>query len=101
MARVSYKVYEWSPKNGKGKCLSDIYYAAEENKDTLFNIHITHKKWGRKWYNLVQAKRYDDAINALVAEKRADGFCFVVAVRCIEDLMYLEAEMQKIDVEVK
>ena len=101
MARVSYKVYDWAPKNGKGKCLSDIYYAAEENKDTLFNIHITHKKWGRKWYDLVQAKKYDAAIKVLIDEKRADGFCFVVAIRCIEDLMCLENEMAMIDVEVK
>ena len=101
MARVSYKVYEWTPKKGKGKCLSDIYYAAEENKDTLFNIHITHKMWGRKWYNLVQAKMYDEAIKALVDNKKIDGLSFVVAVRCIEDLAFLESEIEKLDVEVE
>lgn len=97
MARVSYKVYDWTPKNGKGKCLMDIYYATEENKDTLCDIWQTHKKWGRKWYDLVTTRRYEDAIKALVNNKRADGFCFIVAVRCIEDLMHLEAQMEELD----
>lgn len=97
MARVSKKVYEWQPKKGKGKCAMDIYYATEANKDTLFNIHLTHKKWGKKWYELVIHKMYDNAKLALITEKEADGFCFLVAIKCIEDLAQLEEELKAYD----
>ena len=101
MARVSYKVYEWTPKKGKGKCLMDIYYAAEENKNTLFNIYQTHKMWGEKWYDLVRMGSYENAKLALIAEKKAQGFCFIVAIQCIEDLAALEGEIKALDVEVR
>ena len=101
MARVKASVYDWAPKKGKGKCLMDIYYAAEENKNTLFDIYKTHKNWGQKWYDLLRVGSYENAKMALIAEKKADGLCFVIAVRCIDDLAYLEAEMQKIDAEVQ
>ena len=97
MARVKAKVYDWTPKKGKGKCLMDIYYATEENKNTLFDIHITHKMWGKKWYDLVKARLYEEAKTALIANGRVDGMCFIVAIRCIDDLAYLESQMQELE----
>lgn len=101
MARVSYKVYEWTPKKGKGKCLMDVYQASEENKNTLFDIYQTHKKWGSRWYELVRVGLYEDAKSTLIAQKKADGFCFVIAIQCIDDLAYLESEMKKLDRKVE
>lgn len=97
MARVKTAVYDWTPKKGKGKSLMDTYYAIEENKNTLFDIYKTHKNWGSKWYDLVRANLYEEAKMVLIAEKKADGFCFMIAIRCVEDLMYLESEMKSME----
>lgn len=93
MARVSASVYDFAPQAGKGKCLTDAYYAAEGNKDTLYDIYRTHKRWGSKWYDLVRMKMYDKAIDALVECKQADGDCFKIAIGCIQDLAKLEEEI--------
>lgn len=101
MARIKAKVYEWTPKKGKSKCLMDIYYATEENKNTLFDIYTTHKMWGEKWYDLVRVGAYESAKIALIAEKKAQGFFFMVAINCIDDLAYLMAEMKRLDAELE
>lgn len=102
MARVKASVYDFAPQAGKGKGLTDAYYAAEGNKDTLYDIYRTHKRWGEKWYNFVRLKMYDKAIEELSDNKKADGLCFMVAVRCIMDLAKLEREIEELDtVEVK
>ena len=98
MARIKATVYDFAPQAGKGKCLMDVYYAAEGNKDTLCDIYCTHKKWGEKWYNFVRLKMYDKAIEELSSNKKVDGLCFEVAVRCIMDLAQLEKEIEAMEV---
>jgi hypothetical protein len=99
MARVSVKVYEWTPKKGRAKGLMSTYDAIEGNLDTLFNIHITHKSWGNEWYRLVTSKAYQSAKMMLAA--RGKGDCVVIAMNCIDDLAYLMAEMKKLDKEIE
>ena len=98
MARVSYKVYDWTPKKGKAKGLMNTYDAIEGNLDTLFNISITHKTWGNEWYQLVKCKAYHSAKMVLAAKGKGD--CLVIAMNCIDDLAYLEAQMKRLDKEV-
>ena len=98
MARVSNKVYEWRPRKGKGKCIMDAYYAIEGNKDTLFNIYKTHKKWGNDWYALIMGGAYKLAKEVLIAQKKANGECFLIALNCIEDLIHLEEEMKTLEI---
>ncbi len=99
MARVSYKVKEWSPKKGKAKGLMSTYDAVNGNLDTLFDIHITHKSWGDEWYRLVQCKSYENAKMVLAAKGK--GECLDIAMDCIDDLAYLMAEMERLDRELE
>lgn len=96
MARVSYKVNEWSPKKGKAKGLMGTYDAVEGNLDTLFDIHITHKSWGEEWWYRVKYKAYDSA-RELLRQNAKRGKCFDVAMACIDDLEYLMAKMERLD----
>lgn len=97
MARISDKVKSWSPQKGKTKGLRSTYDAYCGNKDTLFDIHCTHKSWGDDWYELVRCGSYENAKAVLIAEKKAQGFSFIVAIRCIDDLAALEEEMDKLE----
>lgn len=100
MARISSKVYGWRPQKGKGKCLTDVYYAIEGNKDTLFGIYKSHKTWGEDWYELIMMGSYQNAKEVLIAKKKASGFSFLVALNCIDDIIHLEAEMVAIEKEI-
>ena len=95
MARVSYKVYDWQPKKGKTKGLMQTYDAVQGNLDTLFNICITHKSWGREWYQLVERKSYESA--KLVLATKGKGDCLAIALDCIDDLAFLMNEMDLMD----
>lgn len=97
MARVSNKVYEWSPKKGKAKGLASVYDATVNCLNTLFDIYHTHKTWGEDWYELVRMKSYENAKMVLIARKQAKGKCFLIALNCIEDLAYLDAEMKLLE----
>lgn len=99
MARVSAKVYEWKPKKGKARGLMMTYDAVQGNLDTLFNICVTHKSWGREWYELVERKSYKSAKMVLV--NRGKGECLAIALDCIDDLAYLMSEMDRMDKEVR
>ena len=98
MARVKAKVYEWAPAKGKAKGLMNTYDAIEGNLDILFDIHNTHKSWGKEWYQLVKCKAYHSA--KMMLATRGKGDCVVIAMNCIDDLAYLEAQMKRIDKEV-
>ena len=98
MARVSVKVTEWKPQKGKAKGLGQTYDAIEGNLDTLFNIHVTHKKWGKEWYQLVKCKAYNSA--KMVLASKGKGDCLVIAMNCIDDLAYLQAQMKLLDKKV-
>ena len=95
MARVSRKVYDWTPKKGKGKSIMEIYDAIEGNKDTLFDIYLTHKAWGEDWYRLVRLNSYENAKAVLISRKKAQGIFFLIALNCIDDLIHLESEMRE------
>lgn len=95
MARLSAKVKDWTPMKGKAKGLASTYDACCGNRDTLFDIHITHKSWGNEWYELVKCKSYESA--KMVLAIRGKGECLAIALNCIDDLAYLEAEMRKIE----
>lgn len=95
MARVKAAVYDWTPKKSSAKGLMKTYDAIEGNLDTLFNIHVTHKTWGNEWYKLVKCKAYNSAKMMLAA--RGKGDCLVIAMNCIDDLAFLEAQMKLLD----
>lgn len=95
MARLSAKVKDWAPSKGAVRGLSNIYDAAVGNRDTLFDIYVTHKSWGDEWYELVRCKSYENAKLRLVA--RGKGRCLAIALNCIDDLAYLEAEIMRIE----
>ena len=97
MARISAKVNNWKPQRGKGKCIMDTYYAIQGNKDTLCDIMYTHKSWGKDWYDMASIGAYEDAKQMLIANKKANGECLLVAINCINDLMHLEEEMKAYD----
>ena len=99
MARVGRKVYDWTPKKGKTKGLMSTYDAVQGNLDTLFDICITHKSWGREWYQLVERKSYKNAKMVLAA--KGSGECLSIALDCIDDLAYLMNEMNEMDKGVK
>ena len=56
MARVSARVRDYS----KGKAEKG-YYGTEGLKDLLFDIHTTHKSWGKEWYNKAEVGLYESA----------------------------------------
>ena len=95
MARVSAKVYDWKPQKGKAIGLMKTYDAIEGNLDTLFNIHVTHKNWGKEWYQLVKCRAYNSA--KMMLASRGKGDCLVIAMNCIDDLAFLEAQMKLLD----
>ena len=95
MARLSAKVKDWEPSKGAVKGLSNIYDAAVGNRDTLFDIYVTHRSWGEEWYELVRCKSYENA--KLMLATRGKGECLTIALNCIDDLAYLEAEMAQIE----
>ena len=75
--------------------LSRIYDAINENKNELFHIHITHKKWGNEWYELVLVQSYENA--KIVLASRGKGNALVNALECIDEIARLEAQMKIIE----
>lgn len=75
--------------------LSSIYDAINENKNELFHIHITHKKWGNEWYELVLMQSYENA--KIVLASRGKGKSLVTALDCIDAIARLEAQMKLIE----
>lgn len=75
--------------------LSRIYDAITNNRNELFRIHLTHKKWGKEWYELVEMKNYDDAKMILIS--RAKGNALIDALDCINELAQLEAQIKVLE----
>lgn len=75
--------------------LSSIYDAINECKNELFHIHITHKKWGNEWYELVLVQSYESA--KIVLASRGKGKCLVDALECIDEIARLEMQMKMIE----
>ena len=77
--------------------LSALYDAIAENRNELFRIHITHKKWGNEWYRLVETKNYDDAKLVLIGCAKGKGEDLITALNCLNTIPRLEAQITMIE----
>ena len=80
MARVSERARAYI----KGKA-SKGYWGGQEIKDILFDIHQTHKSWGREWYTMVELGLYDEAKKNLAV--KASGEYRAKAMDAIDELI--------------
>jgi hypothetical protein len=66
----------------------------------MFDIRCsTKKKWGYAWYDLARYGDYEGARKELIHKPAC--IAKSVALQCIDDLEYLQAQMDKLENEVK
>ena len=83
MARVSERARLYT----KGRASSG-YWGRQELKDILFDIHRTHKSWGKEWYTMVELGLYESAKMKLAV--KATGEYRGKAMDIIDELMNKE-----------
>lgn len=98
MARVSNRVANYTL--GKGVCQNkqSLFYTIQEVYNTMFDIRCSmKKKWGYEWYDLARYGDYEGARRELIGKPAC--IAKSVAIQCIDDLEYLQAEMEKMEKE--
>lgn len=97
MARMSSRVTNYTPK-GKGACTTvmSAFDAIQETLNTMFDIRCsTKKKWGYEWYDYARYGYYADARRVLVTKPAC--MAKSVALKCIDDLEILRAELNELE----
>jgi hypothetical protein len=96
MARISEKVKNYASAKGACNTPMNLFDAIQNVLDTLFDIRFAmKKKWGYEWYEYVHDGFYDSARETVLAQ--APCFTKTVALKCIDDLEALRAEMNAME----
>lgn len=96
MARISEKVKNYD--SGRGICDTKmgVFDRIQEVLNTMFDIRCSmKKKWGYEWYDLARYGYYEEARKELVSKPAC--MAKTVAIKCIEDLKYLRAELDEME----
>ena len=98
MARISAKVKNYTPAKGDCKTQMSVFDTMQEVLNTMFDIRCsTKKKWGYEWYDLARYGYYEDARKELINKPAC--MAKTVALKCINDLEMLNAQMNALEKE--
>ena len=96
MGRISEKVRNYEVARGLCNSQRSVFDTIQEVLNTMFDIRCsTKKKWGYEWYDLARYGYYDKAREELVTKPAC--MAKSVALKCVDDLEYLRAELDKIE----
>ena len=96
MGRISNKVKDYDCARGACNTPMSLFDTIQEVLNTMFDIRCsTKKKWGYAWYDNARYGYYDEARRELITKPAC--MAKSVALKCVEDLEFLRAELKKLE----
>ena len=96
MARLSNKVRNYTPARGACNTQMSAFDTIQEVLNTMFDIRCSmKKKWGYEWYDLARYGYYEEARKELFNKPAC--MAKTIALKCVSDLEYLEAQMKELE----